>query len=171
MKWSIRFFVSASADAYASSPEAVFLSIFITGAAEYSCLKFCYNKIEIQKVGKITIIIMSKTSKIVLWVIVAIIVIGVIVWFIVPRGSAVPGSQGYLAPVSGNVPVSPNGQNVPSTVAPSSTSGGLVTSPTDDSNAALNQDITSINDQLNGLASDSASVTQGLNDQPVPQGQ
>jgi hypothetical protein len=35
----------------------------------------------------------------------------------------------------------------------------------------LNQDLTSIDAELNGLASDSASIDQGLNDQPVSQGQ
>lgn len=100
---------------------------------------------------------MSKTVKIVLWVIILIIVV-VVVWLVMAGNStnnAVPAGQ--ASPVA--VP--------PST----STSGVLQTSPTDTSNASLNQDLGSIDAQLNGLASDSASVDQGLNDQPVPQGQ
>lgn len=39
-----------------------------------------------------------------------------------------------------------------------------------DSNANLQQDLSAVDAQLNGLASDSVSVDQGLNDQPIQQG-
>lgn len=97
---------------------------------------------------------MSKTSKIVLWVVIAVIVAAVIVWFVVPRNSTAPGVQ-----------------NVPVAGAPGNAPSGLTTAPTDTSDAALNQDLANIDAQLNGLASDSASIDQGLNDQPIPQGQ
>ena len=100
---------------------------------------------------------MSKTAKIVLWVVVLIIVIVVIAWFVISQGTSAP--------------TAPTAQNAPATNGAPSASGSLSTSPADTSNAALNQDLTSINSELNGLASDSANVNQGLNDQPVTQGQ
>ena len=110
---------------------------------------------------------MSKTSKIVLWVIVVIVVIGGIVWFVMGQNSAAPAGQGYSAPTSQNNPASPTSP----TSATGNTSGGLSTAPADNSNAALSQDLASIDAQMTGLTSDSASIDQGLNDQPVAQGQ
>ncbi|MFH1246239.1 MAG: hypothetical protein V1489_00495 [Candidatus Liptonbacteria bacterium] len=50
--------------------------------------------------------------------------------------------------------------------------GATVTnSSTDTSNAALDKDLSNIDSQLNGLASDTANIDQSLNDQPIPQGQ
>jgi flagellar basal body-associated protein FliL len=113
---------------------------------------------------------MTKTSKIVLWVIIVVIVVVAAVWFFMsPKGSA-PNGQGVPAPTSQNVPVAPVVQNTPTAPTPAP-QGALQTAPTDDSNSALNQDLATINDQLNGLASDTASIDQGLNDQPVTQGQ
>jgi hypothetical protein len=101
---------------------------------------------------------MSKTSKITIGVI--IVIIAVIVWFLMAGKNPVSVQPTSSAPAPQNAP------------APASTSSeGLSTSPTDTSNAALNQDLTSIDAQLNGLASDSANIDQGLNDQPVSQGQ
>jgi hypothetical protein len=107
---------------------------------------------------------MSKTSKIVLWVAVLVVVIVGVVWFATMRNSTAPAAQG--------TPVSQNGQTPVSQVSPSVTgiaAGGLSTPATDTSDAALNQDLAGINAQLGGLASDSASIDQGLNDQPVSQ--
>jgi len=114
---------------------------------------------------------MSKTSKIVLWVIVVVIVVGAAVWFFMKPNSAAPVGQGAPAPMPQAAPIAPTAPTSATGNMPPSAPTGLVTAPTDDSNAALNQDLTSINSQLNGLASDSASIDQGLNDQPVPQGQ
>ena len=101
---------------------------------------------------------MSKTAKVVLWVIVLIVVVVVVVW-LVTAGNSTNSSA-------------PTGQASPAAAPQSgSTSGVLQTSPTDTSNTSLNQDLQSIDSELNGLASDSASVSQGLNDQPIPQGQ
>lgn len=98
---------------------------------------------------------MSKTSKIVIWVVLAIIVVTAIVLFSATRNTAAPGEQGYYAPTSQNAP------------AP----GSLSTAPTNTSDAALNQDLANIDAGMNSISSDSASIDQGLNDQPVPQGQ
>jgi hypothetical protein len=110
---------------------------------------------------------MSKTSKIVLWVIVLIVVVGAIAWFVMGQKGAAPTAQLYPTPAAGNATASPASP----TGATETASGGLFTAPTDDSNAALNQDLATINSQLNGLASDSASIDQGLADQPVSQGE
>jgi hypothetical protein len=104
---------------------------------------------------------MSKTSTVVVWAVIVIIVVVAIVWFVMGQNGAAPSAPAYPAPTSQNAPAA----NVPSAT------GGLTASPSDTSNAALNQDLTDINNQLNGLASDTASIDQGLNDQPVPQGQ
>jgi hypothetical protein len=97
-----------------------------------------------------------------MWVIVAIVVVVAIVWFVMMQNGATPSGQGSSVPAQ-NVQTSPTGQsNIPS---------GLTTAAKDDSNAALNQDLNSIDSQLNGLSSDSANIDQGLNDQPVSQGQ
>ncbi len=105
---------------------------------------------------------MSKTSKIVIWLIIVIIVIAGVLWF-VTRGIApsAPGTSGTST--------TPNSLSVGSIAPP--TSSALPTPATDVSNAALNEDLTSIDNQLNGLASDSASIDQGLNDQPISQGE
>jgi hypothetical protein len=100
-----------------------------------------------------------------MWLLIVLIVVVGIMWFVMRNKNVVPGVPGYsgttAAPVAaGTVP----------TIAPP-TSSALPTPPTDDSNAALNQDLVSIDSQLNGLASDSASIDQGLNDQPVTQGE
>lgn len=95
---------------------------------------------------------MSK-SKTILWVVIVIIVIGIVWWYFQWKSSspAMPEQ-------------SPYSQN--------STSGtSLSALPQGNSNTALDQSLQTIDSQLNGLSSDSASVTQGLNDQPISQGQ
>ncbi len=92
---------------------------------------------------------MSKSSKFIVWIVIAAIVVVGIILIINSNQSNQPA--GTSAGISGNV----SGQ----------------TSPTDTSDAALNQDLSSLDNQLNGLSSDSASINQSLNDQPVTQGQ
>ncbi len=96
-----------------------------------------------------------------MWLLIVLIVAAGIIWFAMGNKSIAPAVPGYSG-----TPASPTAE----TITPP-TSAVLPTPPTDDSNAALNQDLTSIDSQLNGLASDSASVDQGLNDQPVTQGE
>jgi hypothetical protein len=99
-----------------------------------------------------------------MWLLVVLIVIAGIAWFVMGNKGLAPSAPGSYGTTAS--PSSPNAESI----APP-TSSALPTSPTDDSNAALNEDLTSINNQLNGLASDSASIDQGLNDQPVTQGE
>ena len=100
---------------------------------------------------------MSRSLKITLWVIVAIVVIGGIWWYVSWQQTAqAPAPTSSNTQQQGAV-----GGNVP---GPAGLSAG-------NSNTALTQDLSSLDAQLNGLASDSASVDQGLNDQPIQQGQ
>jgi hypothetical protein len=106
--------------------------------------------------------IMSNTSKMVMWLLIVLIVVAGIVWFAMGNKNAIaPSAPGYSG-----TPASPATE----TTAPS-TAQALPTPPTDDSNAAITQDLTVINSQVSGLATDSASIDQGLNDQPVTQGE
>ncbi len=124
--------------------------IFSYNDGDKSCLKGRKKKYDI----------MSKTSKVIVWIIVIVIVVVAIVWFSARKSSAPSAPSGAVAPTS----TSAAGGAV---TGP----GALQTSPTDNSNAALNQDLTSVANQMNGLASDTASIDQGLNDQPITQGQ
>lgn len=102
---------------------------------------------------------MSKTGKILLGVVVALLVAGGVWWWFdtqyggVPTATA-PNVNGTPAAGTSSAAVSP---------APSSSY------PQGDSDQSIEQDMTSLNAQLNGLNSDNASVTQSMNDQPVPQ--
>ena len=96
---------------------------------------------------------MSKTGKIILWVVVAVIVIGGIWWWIAASQSGVPATTSNVSPATGT-----------STAASPSY-------PQGDSEQSINQDMTSLSAQMNGLSSDNANVTQSMNDQPVQQGE
>ncbi len=102
---------------------------------------------------------MSKTGKIILWVVLAVIVVGGGIWW-------------WMASQAGTTPAAMY-NNTGATVASSSTSGTSATAstsyPQGDSDQSINQDMASVNAQMNGLSSDNASVTQSMNDQPVQQ--
>jgi len=96
---------------------------------------------------------MSKTGKMILWIVIAIIVIGGIWWWIADRGNvATAPSNG----TSGEI-------NTTSTENTSTTAS--TSYPQGDSDQSINQDVTNLNAQLSGLNSDNASVTQSMNDQ------
>lgn len=94
--------------------------------------------------------------KITIAIIVAVLVIGGIWWFVSTNMANQQGAAGNANTMTGG-----------NAIATTTTSAPALTSGT--SNADLNQDLSQIDGQLNGLASDSASVDQGLNDQPVSQ--
>jgi len=98
---------------------------------------------------------MSKTGTIILWVVIAVIVIGGIWWWIAASQSGTPAatSNSY-------------GNTTPTTGASTTASSPY---PQGDSDQSINQDMTSLNAQVNGLNSDNANVTQSMNDQPVQQ--
>ena len=100
-------------------------------------------------------ITMTKT----IWIIVvAIVIIGGGIWI-------------WAAKHTSNVDL---GQSSPAaTGSMANNAGSTATSSTSalqgNSDAAIQQDMTSVNAQMNGFASDSASMNQSLNDQPVSQ--
>ena len=95
---------------------------------------------------------MTSKSKIVFWIIAIIIVIGLIWWYAQWKASSPTMPE-----------QSPYSQN------PTGTSSSAL--PQGNSNTALDQSLQAIDNQLSGLSSDSASVNQGLSDQPISQGQ
>src|SRR5947209_1494293 len=98
---------------------------------------------------------MSKGGKITLGIILAILVVGVVMWWAGFMG----GSNGsYPAPVA-------------STGSQSSATQTNVAGSSGSGNQSISQEMASVDTQLSGLSSDSASIDQGLNDQPVPQAQ
>ena len=98
---------------------------------------------------------MPKTGKIILWIVIAVIVIGGIWWWAAGQAGA---------------PTAPGGNNASTTNSTASTTASS-SYPQGSSNQSINQDMTNVNAQLNGLNSDNASVTQSMNDQPVQQAQ
>jgi hypothetical protein len=94
---------------------------------------------------------MSKASQATLWVVLAVLVIGGIWWW----------------SMSNNGSYSPSSTYNPGATSTSQSNGA----PSDNSDQAINQDMTNANAQINGFSSDSASIDQGLNDQPVQQSQ
>jgi cytoskeletal protein RodZ len=89
---------------------------------------------------------MSKTGKVIMWIVIVVIVVGGIWWWVVSQS---------------NVAMAPSNNNSSSTASTSYPQG--------DSDQSINQDMTNVNTQMNGLTSDNASVTQSMNDQPVQQ--
>lgn len=92
-----------------------------------------------------------------LWIAIAVIVIGGGIWWW--SMSQTGGNQAAL-----NSPA----QTTQTAGTPSQTNSGIVSGNSDQNIA---QEMGNLNVQMNGLNSDSASVDQGLNDQPVQQGQ
>jgi len=90
---------------------------------------------------------MSKGTKVVILIAVAVLVVGGAWWW-----------TGGLNGPAGS-PASPNGAQE---------NGSAVTTQ---GNSDLSQDLAQIDSQMNGLASDSTSIDQGLSDQPVSQEQ
>lgn len=97
---------------------------------------------------------MSKIGKIILWVVIAVVVIGGIWWW-------AAGQAGAPSVSSGN--------NASTTTTSTASTTASSSYPQGNSNQSINQDMTNLNTQLNGLNSDNASVTQSMNDQAIPQ--
>ncbi len=97
---------------------------------------------------------MSTTAKVALIIVIIAVVAGGAYWWLAGQNNASAPS----APPSGSI-----SSNTAANAQPTLTSGN--------SNADLNQDLATINAQMNGFATDSASMSQSLNDQPVSQSQ
>lgn len=91
-----------------------------------------------------------KGSAKVWWVvIVLIVIIGGAWWWTVSQSPASNVPAGQAAAPAGNNPAAASAQ-------------GLTTSPSDNSDAALDQDLNSVDAQMNGLQSDTAAVDAGM---------
>jgi hypothetical protein len=91
---------------------------------------------------------MSNTAKITVTIVVILVVLGGIYWWLMGQ---------YGAPA-------PSGTSVNQPGAASQLTSG-------NTNTDLNQDLATIDSQMNGFTSDSASMNQSLSDQPVSQTQ
>ena len=107
---------------------------------------------------------MTTTAKTILWIIVAIVVIGAIWWWVSMSQTATAPTTGQANQPAANIPTT----NINSTASSTTTPG---VSATDSSNAALQTDLSNIDTQMNGFSSDNTNVNNGLNDQPVQQSQ
>ena len=90
--------------------------------------------------------------KTLLWIVVAVIIVGIGWYLVSQQGLPTPAPATQTAPTSETT--APQG-------GPSLTQGS--------SNAELTTDLSTIDSQVSGAQSDSAAVNQGLNDQPVAQ--
>lgn len=95
---------------------------------------------------------MSKNNMIFAGVILVIAVIGGLVWYSQPKN-----------PSTATATATPNEQTSQSP-SPSAQAD-------DTSDAAIDQDMSSIDANITGLSNDDASINEGLNDTPVPQAQ
>lgn len=102
---------------------------------------------------------MSTNTKVVMWILIAVVVVGGIWWWFSMSPTAV-------SPATNPVTDNQAGQNQNQ---PQPQTNGV--SATDNSNIALQTDLSNVDSQMNGFSSDNASVDQGLSDQPVPQQQ
>ena len=105
---------------------------------------------------------MSKTA---IWIVVVVVVVlgGAGIWWSM--------SQSGSSPVAVQQPTTQQ----PATQQPATPSTGSTgaSAPTvsDNSDQSINQDLASVNSQMSGFTSDSASINNGLNDHPVQQSQ
>jgi cytoskeletal protein RodZ len=94
---------------------------------------------------------MSTSAKIILWLVIIVLVVLGVWWWFSPKSTGTNNSAASQA--------TPSGPAVPS---PAIVSTGT-------SDASLNQDLTNIDSELNGLSSDSAAVDQSLNQSTTAQ--
>lgn len=109
------------------------------------------------------------STKTILWIVVAVVVVGGgIWWWLAMSQGAMPAAT---APASNPPAQAPAMQGQMASSTPSSTSMGNPgnVSANDNSNAGLDASLSNVDTQMNGFSSDNASVTQGMNDQPVSQ--
>lgn len=97
---------------------------------------------------------MSRTGKTAVLVVAVVVIVGL--WWLMSRENA------YAPTADTNAPSSPaSGSGLGAGTAP--------TSAQNTSDAGLEQDMASIDAQLNTLGSDSAAIDQSMNDKPVEQ--
>jgi hypothetical protein len=132
---------------------------------------------------------MSQTTKIVIGAAIVALVIGGI-WFYLqsantpaaPEQNTPNESQNNLTNNSSQN--TPSDQNAPADTQPTApatnnnatdntdTNAATTATPASDtSDTAIDKDLSSVDSQVKGLSTDSASIDQGLNDQPIAQGE
>ena len=94
-----------------------------------------------------------------MWIVVIVIVVGGGIWWWMASQNNAPTAA----------PAASNNVGAMGTSGATATGAQPASYPQGDSDQAINQDMTSVDAQLSGLTSDSASVTQSMNDQPVQQ--
>lgn len=97
-------------------------------------------------------------SKTILWIVLAVVVVGGGIWW---------WSMSHTATQSPATATTAQTQ----TQAGNSNGTQASSAPAGNSDQAINQTMANVNAQMNGFSSDSASINQGLNDQPVQQSQ
>ena len=113
---------------------------------------------------------MTRSFKIVLGVLLAIVVIGG-VWYAISRkdsstnGSSTSANGSAYNTVPATTSGSPAGQTTASTNSSASTGSAPSPMATGNSDAALNQNAAAIDAQLNNMSSDSSAANQSLNPQ------
>ena len=104
---------------------------------------------------------MSASTKTVIGILIGIIVIGGAWWLLASRNAG-PSS-----------PTAPTAETNPGTMPAATTSPAQAQAPaivsTDTSDAALNQDLTNIDSELNGISADSAAVDTSMNQSTTAQ--
>jgi hypothetical protein len=98
---------------------------------------------------------MSKGITTAVVIIVAIAVIGGVLWWM---------SSNQVPATTTQTSMSASGTPSPSPASPTPAAA-------DNSDQSINQDMTNVNTQMNAFTSDSASINQGMNDTPVQQQQ
>ncbi len=112
---------------------------------------------------------MSKTA---IWSVVVIVVLAIaggLLWWNMNQGQSAVQTSNNAAPAATTAENTPSVASTSSNGNPSQSEA--VALPSGNSDQAINQELTDINTQMNGLNSDSASVNQSENDQPVQQTQ
>ena len=99
---------------------------------------------------------MQATSKVVAWIIVAILVIGGIYYWVENRAPVTPAPSDQSSQAAAS-------QDANASAAPTLPSGS------DTSDAGLNSDSAAISGKMSAMDSDTASIDSGMNDQPVSQ--
>lgn len=102
---------------------------------------------------------MSKSTQVALWIAVAVLVVGGLVIWMVGNQTAAPSPAAQA----------PNASTTNQAAAGQTSGNSMVSNSTSD--AAFQGDLANIDSQMNSFSSDSASIDQGLNDQPVQQQQ
>lgn len=120
---------------------------------------------------------MTQSKKIIAVIAVAVVLVGAMWWFIESANAPAEQESNNTNQTQNNsanqIPhqntqtgSKENQQNMPA-----NNSDASATSPTDTSDAAIDKDLSSVDNQMNNLNADSGSIDQGLNDQPIAQGQ